>query len=88
MQEQAQLQKTTEAIEARAAEVKMELKREMMTSWIQSGGSLEDFDKIFEEQLYPQEMARRTLSKGPEQQAVEEARRNMQRIIVDGFKRV
>jgi hypothetical protein len=74
-------------IEARAAETKQQIKRDMLTSWIQAGGSLDTFDKIFEEQLYPQEMARRALSQRDDQGAEDAARRRGQNLITDAMSR-
>jgi hypothetical protein len=73
-------------IEARAAETKQLIKADFMKRWIQEGGSLESFDKIFEEQLYPQEMARRM---GQQNDRVEEdqARQRARSAIRDGFSR-
>jgi hypothetical protein len=75
-------------IEANAAATKATIKNEMMTAWLRSGGSLETFDEIFEAQLYPQEMARRTLSQtGTDPGAEDAARRQHQGIITDALTR-
>src|SRR4026208_2183889 len=44
------LQQAEAQINQRAAEIKSQIKGEMMTNWVKAGGSLDSFDKIFEEQ--------------------------------------
>lgn len=83
---EAQALKAAEAqIERHAAETKSQIKREMMTNWVKAGGSLDAFDKIFEEQLYPAEMTRRTLRQGSDQGEEGQARRQQQNLIRGTF---
>jgi hypothetical protein len=86
-QEAREHEQATAQIEARATQTKQQIKAEMLTAWVQSGGSLETFDKVFEEELYPAEMARRTLAQRDDHGEEEAARRRGRNLIQDGMSR-
>ena len=86
--EEAELLETEAAIERNATATKRQIKKQLLDRWIKSGGSLELFDKVFEEKLYPDEMARRVQERGVNQNAEdEEGKRRIRKVAGDAFSR-
>ena len=86
--EAAEAIQNLEAIETRAAATKEEIRSELRLNWVNSGGSLDMFDAIFEEQLYPAEMIRRAGKvNAPDKAEEDRSRRRQKSIVTDGMNR-
>jgi hypothetical protein len=78
------LQESVAQMEANAAQVKENMKAQMLAAWIQVGGDPDVFDQVFP-QMYAAEMSKRALGQMGDQGEESQARRRTQSVINRNF---
>jgi hypothetical protein len=86
-EEELEYKSSIAQIEKNAGEVKAQIREDKMKSWIGGGGSLADFDDVFERVLYPQEMIKRAAQQeaDPDTDQAKRAGRNLVQNSFDRF---